>query len=349
MPHQHRLRRRVSEGIRGVVTFAAKRISQRAAGKHSAAQPLIHGKPWLVTQPRFRTWLPAGLALLMTGLTGFVAWSVASRLPTVLADTRALATQVKTLEQQLHAPTASPEQQEASEMAIGNLRDRENSVQQQRSQLNEKVAGLQMELENTTQREEELKEQADAEKQKLEAHRQQHSEALGRDIVIHPGPPAVYDAGPEPVNKVYPSWFSYHLIRGAYRKQWNAWRQAKAACDAFNAFQSATGVELVELQGKAESLNRQIKGFEKKLSDLNAQATELARQLAHYTEAPWDLWDDLNEKRKQLARTSLARTMFWVLDLPTLASCVITTAIAYSRMFLITGRFGQRQLARSKP
>ena len=349
MPHQHRLRRRVVDGIRGVVTFAAKRISQRAADKHFAAQPLIHGKPGLIREPRFRTWLPAGLALSMTALTGLVAWSIASRLPIVLSDTRALANQVKDLEQQLHSPTASPEQQEASEMAIGHLRDRENSVQQRRLQLNQKVAGLQTELENTKQREQELKDQEDAAKQKLEVHRQRLSETLGRDIVIHPGPPAQYDAGPEPVNKVYPSWFSYHVIRGAYREQWNSWRKAKAACDAFNAFQSVTGVEMVELQGKAESLNRQIEGFEKKLSDLNAQATELARQLAHYTEAPWDLWDDLNEHRNQLSPTSFARTMFWALDLPTLASCLITTAVAYSRMFLIAGRFGPRQLVRSTP
>lgn len=282
-------------------------------------------------------------------LTGVVTWSVASRLPTVLSDTRALATRVKDLEKQLHAPTASPEQQAASEAAIGHLRDRENNVQQQRSQLNNKVAGLQTDLENTKTREQELQEQEAAEKQKLEVHRQRLSETLGRQIVIHPGPPMHYDAGPEPVNKVYPSWFSYHVMRGAYRTQWNAWWKAKQACEAFNAFQSATGVELVELQAKAESLNRQIQGFEKKLTDLNAQATELARQLSHYTEAPWNLWDDLNEKRKQLARTSFARTMFWVFDLPTLASCLITTAVAYSRMFLIAGRFGPRRLARSKP
>lgn len=349
-PRNRRFRRRLSAGVRGVVTFVGRRLPlPHGTSPRLAAQSLIHNSAMVTIPPRFKTWLPAGLAILMTSLTGLVAWSIASRLPTVLSDTRELASQVKDLEQQLHAPTASPEQQEASEIAIGHLRDRENSVQQQRSQLNERVAGLQTDLESTRIREQELKDDQEAKKAEIESHSRRLSKSLGRDIVVRPGPPIQYNAGPEPKAPWYGETLAYYVVRGDYKRKWNAWRQAKIACDAFNAFQAATGVELVELQGKAESLNRQITGFEKKLSDLNAQATELARQLAHYTEAPWDLWDDLNEKRKQLARTSFARTMFWVLDLPTLASCLITTAVAYSRMFLIAGRFGPRQLARSRP
>lgn len=347
MPDQHRLRRRVADGIRGVVTFAAKRISQRPADKHSAARHLIHGKPGLIREPRFRTWLPAGLALLMTALTGFVAWSIASRLPTVLSDTRALANQVKDLEQQLHSPTKTPEQQEASEEAIADLRDRENKVQQERTRLNDKVAALADDLEAVRTREQELHDKEEAEKQKLEQHRKELSERLGREIQIHPGPPLHYDAGPEPKAPWYGETMGYYVVGGKYRRRWNAWREAKAACDAFNAFQQATGVELVEIQGKVESINHQIEGFSEKLSGLNGQATNLARQLQHYTAAPWDLWDDLNEKRKQLARTSFARWMFLLLDIPTLLSCLLTTVVAYSRMFLIAGRFGPRQLARS--
>jgi predicted nucleic acid-binding Zn-ribbon protein len=337
----------MSAGMRSVVTFVAKRVSPRASGK----EPLV-GQPLLqvpLRTPRFRSWLPACLAAFMTLLTLFVAWSVASRLPTVLADTKTLAGQIHDLEQQLHAPTKTPEQQAASEEAIGDLRDRENKVQQERSRLNDKVAALEDDLEAARKRGQELHEKEEAEKRKLEKHRKELSERLGREIQLHPGPPLHYDAGPEPQAPWYGETLGYYVVGGKYRRRWNAWREAKAACDAFNAFQQATGVELVEIQGKVESINRQIKGFNEKLSGLNRQAADLARQLEHYTEAPWDLWDDLNEKRKQLARTSFARTMFWLLDLPTLVSCLITTAVAYSRMFLIARRFGPRQLARSRP
>jgi predicted nucleic acid-binding Zn-ribbon protein len=340
-----RLRRRMAAGMRGVVTFIAKRVTPRP--RVSAAtvnQPLLQAP---TRGPKFREWLPATLAVFMTLLTLYVAWSVTSRLPAVFADTGSMASQIQELEQQLHSPTKTPEQQEASEEAIGNLRNRENKLQQERTRLNEKVAALEDGLDAARKREQELRDREEAEERKLEQHRKDLSERLGREIQVHPGPPMHYDAGPEPKAPWYGETLGYYVVGGKYRRRWNAWRDAKVACDAFNAFQRTTGVELVAIQGQVESINHQIDGFNEKLSGLNRQATDLARQLERYTAAPWDLWDDLNVKRKQLARTSFARWMFLLLDIPTLLSCLLSTAVAYSRMFLIAGRFGPRQLARS--
>jgi len=109
-----------------------------------------------------------------------------------------------------------------------------------------------------------------------------------------------------------------------------------------------TGVELVELQGRVESINKQVEGFNQNLEVVNARLTSLSQQLRRYTDAPATAWDDLNALRKRLAKTAVVRTAFWLLDIPTLLSCLATTAVAYSRMFLISGRFRPRQLARSR-
>jgi predicted nucleic acid-binding Zn-ribbon protein len=284
----------------------------------------------------------------MTALTGFVFWSVVSRLPTVFSDTKAVAKQIKELEEQIHAKTESPESQEAAELAITSIRKQEDKAQQERTGLNDKVARLQSDLEATQKREQELHEQARAEVQKLEKHKERLKEALGRDIEIHPGPPIHYDAGPEPKAPWYGEAAGYYLFSRNYYRKWNAWKKAKVACDAFNAFQDATGVELIELQGKVESVNKQIAVFNEKLEAVNARLATLGHQLKRYTDAPATAWDDLNTLRKRLANTSVVRTVFWALDIPTLLSCIATTAVAYSRMWLISGRFSQRQLARSR-
>ena len=327
------------------MTFVAKRVSfGPAASEARSPQSLLHTE----SHPqRFRKWLPTFLAITMTLLSLFVTWSVVSRLPTVFADTKALVGQVRGLEQQLHASTKTPEQQEANEEAIGDLHDRENKVQQERSRLNGKVADLQADLEASQKAERGLREQQEAAMQKLRERQKQLSAILGREVVIEPGPPLHFDAGQEPKPQWYYGGTVGYMVSRNYREKWNAWREAKAACDSFNAFQQATGVELVEIQGRVESINQQILGFNEKLAGLNQQATDLARKLQKYTDAPWELWDDLNEKRKQIARTSLARWVFLLLDIPTLISCYLTTAVAYVRMFLIAGRYAPRQLARS--
>lgn len=285
----------------------------------------------------------------MTALTGLVFWSVAKQLPTVFSDTKALARQIEELEDQIHAKFASPEEQEANEEAITDLHKQEDKAQQERTRLNDKVARLQSDLEAAQKREQELLNKKKAEEQAVEKHKERLKEVLGRDIEIHPGPPVHYDAGPEPKAPWYGETAAYYVFSRNYYRKWNAWRKAKAACDAFNTFQDATGVELIELQGQVDSINKQVVAFNQKLEAINARLTTLGQQLKNYTDAPATAWDDLNTQRKRLANTAFVRTIFWLLDIPTLLSCLATTAVAYSRMFLISGRFAPRQLVRSRP
>lgn len=166
MPSRLRLRRRMSAGVRGAVTFVAKRVSLRAGGTPPGAAQSPLGAPATPASSRFRKWLPAGLAAFMTVLTSLVFWSVAARVSTVLADTRDVARQIRDMEQQLHPPTNPPEEQKAREQAIGELRGREDKVQQQKTRINEKVATL----DASQARQRELREQEQAERDKLEEH-----------------------------------------------------------------------------------------------------------------------------------------------------------------------------------
>jgi predicted nucleic acid-binding Zn-ribbon protein len=284
----------------------------------------------------------------MTALTGFVFWSVVSRLPTVFSDTKAVAKQIKELEEQIHAKTESPESQETAELAITSIRKQEDKAQQDRTGLNDKVARLQSDLEATQKREQELREQEKAEEKELDKHKQRLKEVLGREIEIHPGPPLHYDPGPEPKAPWYGGKIAYWAVGGKYADKWDAWNKARRACEAFNAFQDVTGAEIVDLQGRIESFSKQISVFNEKLEAVNARLSALGHQLKRYTDAPATAWDDLNELRKRLANTSFVRNVFWALDIPTLLSCIATTAVAYSRMCLISGRFSQRQLVRSR-
>jgi len=345
-----RIRRRMSSGVRKVVTFVAKRVApRRRAGRSGSRNSLLQAHDAAVVSSGYRRWLPAALAAFMTMITGLVLWSMVSQLPTVCADTRTLARQIQELEGRIHAKAASPEQQEANEEAIEGLHSQEDKAQQERALLNEKIAKLRSDAEDARKHEQGLRDRLVAEERNLEQHKAQLRKLLGRNIEIHPGPPAHYDAGPEPKAPWYGGKLAYWVFsRREYAAKWDAWDKARTACDGFNAFQNVSGVELVELQGNLESINRQVAGFNEALQGVNARLTSLGQQLRRYTDAPASAWDDLNALRKRMATTAGVRMVFFCLDIPTLLSCLVTTAVAYSRMFLISGHFGPRQLARSR-
>jgi len=185
-----RIRRRMSSGVRKVVTFVAKRVApRRRAGRSGSRNSLLQSHDAAVVSSGYRRWLPAALAAFMTMITGLVLWSMVAQLPTVCADTRTLARQIQELEGRIHAKAASPEQQEANEEAIEGLHSQEDKAQQERALLNEKVATLQSEADDVRKREQVLRDSNRAEEQKLEAHKKKLKELLGRDIEIHPGPP----------------------------------------------------------------------------------------------------------------------------------------------------------------
>lgn len=335
-----RVRHRVSAGTRKVVTFVAKRVGVAHHDLRSGVHSLLHSSP-----PRFRKWFPVSLAAFMTVLTCLVSWSIASRLPTVLADTSALGRQIEVLEQQIYGTSDSPEDRDASERAIASIHKQQDKAEQERVRLNDRIAKLQSELEEKEKRGQDIRRQEEAERKVMEEHKEKFKAVFGRDLEVQPGPPLHYDPGPTP--KPPPQWLPHWLWPPSeYYKQLAAWEGAKQACNAFNAFQDQTGVDLVQLQRTMASVEGQIKDFSGTLEEVGKRVSSLGRELKGYTDAPVTAWEDLNTLRKQLAKTSLVQNVFWFLDIPTLLSCVATTAVAYSRMFLISGRFGPRQLVK---
>jgi septal ring factor EnvC (AmiA/AmiB activator) len=272
-----------------------------------------------------------------------VLWSVVSRLPTVFSDVTAVTQHIEKLEEQIHGSAESPEDREASERRIASIRKQENKAEQEKKRLNDKVAELDAELEAARKREQEIHDQERDEQEKLNHQREQFKAVFGSDLQIHPGPPLHYDPGPKPKEPFYILWWPEE-----YRAKHTAWVAAKNVCDGFNAFQDNTGVSLVEVQHNIESIMAQIETFNGMLDDVGKRMSDLGRELKRYTDAPVTAWEDLNAQRKRLANTSFVRNVFWLLDIPTLLSCLATTAVAYSRMFLIYGCFGPRKLVRGQ-
>ena len=345
-----RFRRRVSVGIRKVVTFIAKRVTPRnPAGLPSGVRTLLQAQAALAPHPKFRQRFPVALAAFMTVLTGLVFWSILAQLLTVFSDSRTLMRQIREQQQQIQPKSASPEEQEENERVIMGLHKLEDKAQQERTRLNDKVARLQADLETTQKKEQKLIDEKQAEEEQLEKHKNSLKKLLGRDIEIHRGPPAHYDAGPKPKAPWYGSTPAYYIISGDYYRKYNAWKKAEMACDSFNLLQEVTGVELIKLLGLKESYNKEITAFNQLLEAVEAKVTFLRQKRQQYSDAPATALDDLNKLRKRMANTEFVRTVFWALDIPTFLSCLVMTAVAYSRLFLISERFAPRQLVRSQP
>jgi chromosome segregation ATPase len=278
----------------------------------------------------------------MTVLTALVLWSVAARLPTVFSDTKTIAQEVEALTERIHAKTLSPDEQRANEEALMGVLSKEDEAQRKRARVNEELGPIETEKEELERRQQELRNQQHAIEESLEEPRKRLRKIFDRDIIVHEGPPPTYDPGPQPrVRFYYPTrWLS---------EDWRAWRAAKEACDRANKLQKATGIDLEEVAEKIAAVKKQVDALKEKLAQAEAWIAKLDQERKRYTDAPGELLSDLDKLRKQLARTSFIRTVFWLLDIPTLLSCLATTAVAYSRMFLISGRFAPRQLARSRP
>jgi hypothetical protein len=336
-----RMRRRVSSGMRKVVTFVAKRVTpSRPANGLSGVQSLLQTPAVFDPSSRFRRWLPVSLAMFMTLLTCLVLWSVVARLPTVFSDTKIIAQEIETLTERIHKETLSPDEQKANEEALRGVLSKEDEAQRKRARVNEELGTIETEKERLERREQELRDQQQAIELSLEGPRKKLRKVFDRDIVVHEGPPTTYDPGPQPkVRFYYPTrWLS---------EDWRAWRAAKEACDKANELQKATGIDLEEVAEKIAFVKQQVDAVQEKLTEAEAWIAKLDQERKRYTDAPGELLSDLDKLRKQLARTSFVRTVFWLLDIPTLLSCLATTAVAYSRMFLISGRFASRQLVRS--
>lgn len=279
------------------------------------------------------------MAAFMTVLTALVGWSTLRGLPQVLTDTKAMAREIDRRTQELHHETQSSEEQKAMEEAITAIWKEEDAALQRRTQLNNESATLQSERDRATQEREKLLQRQQTIETDLDKPRKEFLAAFGRDIEVREGPPATYDAGPEPkVPLYYPSrWLS---------DEWKAWRAVKEACDKANALQRATGIDLGKINKQLTSLSQQLETYRAKLDEAEAVLLKLDQRRRRYTNAPAEVLKDLDALRRQLAETAAVRTAFWLFDIPTLLSCLLTTAIAYTRMLLIAGRFGPRQLAR---
>jgi len=286
------------------------------------------------------------MAAFMTLLTATVLWSVARQVPTVVSDTKTLAAQIQEIEAKIHPLPQSESEKAETEDEIKGLHRLQDKTAQEKARINTTVAELEAKHDDALKRQQEIAAQQDTKTAALEEQKKRLKDVLGRDITIDPGPPVHYDAGSAPEEPWYGGTLAYRVFSRNYYEKWNAWKKAQAACRAFNAFQDTTGIELIQLEGQIKAINSQREQFNQALDRLNERAEELRKRLEQYTSAPWILWEDLESKRKQLARTAAVRTGFWLFDIPTLVSCLLTTAIAYSRMFLIAGRFGPRQLAR---
>lgn len=334
-------RRRVSARVRQVVTFVAKRVTPRKCDDGvSGAQPLL-GMPAAAPTSLVRQWLPTALAAFMTVLTAGVGWSALAGLPQVFTDTKAMAREIDNRTRELHDETQSPEEQKATEQALTAIWKEEDEISQRRAQLNNESAALQSDRDRAARRRDELLEIQREIETDLDRPREEFLAIFGRHIEVREGSPTTYDAGPEP--KV--PW--YYVSRWQSEK-WRAWLAAKEACDKANALQKATGIDLGKVNAQLGSLTQQLEAYRKKLDEVEVVLLELDRQRRRYTNAPAEAMKDLDALRKQFAQTAAVRTAFWLFDIPTLLSCLLTTAIAYTRMLLIAGRFGPRQLARNQ-
>jgi hypothetical protein len=325
--------------MRQVVTFVAKRVTpRRCEASVSGAQGLL-GVPAFARASLLRQWLPTALAAFMTVLTAVVGWSALAGLPQVFTDTKAMAREIDKRTRELHHDTQSPEEQKAAEEALTAIWRQEDEALQRRTQLNNESAAIQSDKERAAQRREELLQQQQNIETDLDEPRQKFLAVFGRDIEVREGPPATYDAGPEPkVPFYYPS--------RSLSAEWRAWRAAKEVCDKATALQEATGIDLGQVNARLATLNQQLQAYRAKLDEAEAVLMKLDQQRRRYTNAPAEAMKDLDALRRQFADTAAVRTAFWLFDIPTLLSCLLTTAIAYTRMLLIAGRFGPRQLAR---
>ena len=334
----NRVRRRVSTGMRKVITFMAKRVNPRKhAGGPTGANTLLRSPTASASSSRFRQWLPAGLATFMTVLTGLVLLSVLARLPTVFADTKAMSREIEKLAVLIHPNAQSPDEQKANEEALRGILSKEDEAQRSRKKANEELGAAESDEEKLERRQHALLEQQTTIDQSLDESRRDVREILGRDIIVHKGPPTTYDPGEEPrVPWYYPT--------RRISTEWLTWHGAKDACDKANDVQRATGIDLEEVGRQIAAVRNQIDVFNGKLAAVEAWIVKLDQERNRYTAAPGKLLIDLDNRRKELVSTSFIRTGFWLLDIPTLLSCLATTAVAYSRMFLVSGRFAPRQL-----
>ncbi len=332
-------RRRVSVRMRQVVTFVARRVTPRTSEHGVNGVQGLLGVPSPGPASLVRQWLPTAMAAFMTVLTALVGWSTLAGLPQVFTDTKAMAREIDKRTRELHDETQSPEEQKATEEALTAIWREEDAALQRRTQLNNESAALQSERDRATQEREKLLQKQHTIETDLDEPRQKFVAVFGRDIEVREGPPTTYDAGREPtVPFYYPSrWLS---------DEWKAWRTAKVACDNANALQESTGIDLGKINKQLTSLSQQLETYRAKLDEAEAVLLKLDQQRRRYTNAPAEVMKDLDALRRKLAETAAVRTAFWLFDIPTLLSCLLTTAIAYTRMLLIAGRFGPRQLAR---
>lgn len=343
------LPRRVSAGMRRVVTFVAGRKIHQAARESGAATHLLDRHAAPTSSPGLRRWLPTALAGLTTLLSAIVLWSIVARLPTVFADTGAMAAEIERLKNRVHPDARSADEQLASETAITRLLQQEDEAQQRRTRLNADAATISSAQEEAASRVDVLLAQRVAEEREVDAPRKRYLEVFGRDIMIREGPPRTFDPGPEPAPPWYGGSLAYRVFSRDYFNAWNVWKAAKDVCDRVNEFQRVSGIELATLEEKKAVLQVRLDACKGALAEADAVLARLDQERRRYTSAPAEVLTDLDGLRRRLAHTSLVRNVFWALDIPTLLSCLATTAVAWSRMCLLSGWFGPRQLARSRP
>ncbi len=304
---------------------------------------LAGGGPPAASASLLRRWLPTCFALFMLFVTILVAWSVAARLPAVLRDTRSLRTDIAAIHRQVGLPRAAlPAQSER----IDTLQDLIGRSQEEASSIERRIDDLERDREEQAARAAGMDRKAMQHRDDVEQHEARLRELLGHEIVVHRGPPTRYEAGPEPTAPWYYGPMPT-LVSRAFRNKWYAWRAAHEACVRANHFAATTGIELIEVRARIQQINAGIAEFGSRVDDLTAQIQDFRGQLRRYTAAPWELLEDLDAKRRELAHARWMRLCFLILDMPTLGSCVIMTAAAIARACLIRSPFPACSLARS--
>ncbi len=174
-------------------------------------------------------------------------------------------------------------------------------------------------------------------------------QALGHPIRVIPGPPRKYDPGEEPTYPWLPDRVAW-WVSPEYAKRWNAWFKAKNACDLINNADTAYGGTLANVRERYRRARSELDTASQAISDVlgalpmnPGHESETKEAGSHNTSALGAAvnWSAVAGRESWATSTN---TVFFLLDISTLITCLATTAVAWSRLLLACDWLGPTRI-----
>lgn len=282
--------------------------------------PRFRTKP---SSQRSRIWYAASLASVLTALTCWVGWSMASRIqdlsdtvPRQLQDMKTLSLRLTAAGQKTLADTAAHYREHlAAEQQLARFEADEHAAM---AKAMSDAAGFE--------------------------------ETLGRQIRVIPGPPPKYDPGEEPTYPWLPDRIAWWISRD-YFNRWNTWYAAKKACDALNNVETAHGSSLAAVRERYRRTREELEACKHAASAAigslppppsGENIDGVSQDKASALDAALR-WSDLVGREAWATST---KTAFCLLDIPTFFACLAMSAVAWSRLLLACDWLGVTRITR---